>query len=82
MFRLENNSDARYKVRLAAKGSYQHPDLDYKETFSPIIKPTTIRHVLSIAVACHWPIRQLHFNRSFLNDFLTKTVYMKQGLHD
>ncbi|KAA3470310.1 Retrovirus-related Pol polyprotein from transposon TNT 1-94 [Gossypium australe] len=45
---------ARRKVRLVAKGCSQVPGCDFKETFSPVVKPATIRTILSVAVSKGW----------------------------
>ena len=53
VFKLKLNSDVsinRYKVRLVAKGFHQQYGVDFEETFSPVIKPPTVRVILSLAV--------------------------------
>ncbi|GKB87390.1 ribonuclease H-like domain-containing protein [Tanacetum coccineum] len=59
-------------------GSSQQLGVDFDETFSPVVKPATIRTVLSLAVSRKWPIHQLDVKNAFLNDDLSETVYMHQ----
>ena len=81
VFRIEYNSDgsvSRYKARLVAKGFHQIQGLDFHETFSPVIKSSTIRIFLSMAVMYHWVLRQIDINNVFFNGYLTEEVYMQQ----
>jgi histone deacetylase 1/2 len=81
VFRIKENSDGtinRYKARLVAKGFHQKAGSDFTETFSPVIKPVTIRTVLTIAVSNKWPVQQIDVNNAFLNGVLEEEVYMQQ----
>lgn len=67
-----------FKARLVAKGYNQHSRLDYKETFSSVVKPATIRTFLTVVVMQGWHLRQLNIKNAFLNGQLTETIYMVQ----
>ncbi|GJR98959.1 ribonuclease H-like domain-containing protein [Tanacetum coccineum] len=67
-----------YKARLVANGSIQLEGINVDETFSPVVKPGTIRTVLSLATSRHWPVHQLDVKNGFLHGDLSKTVYMHQ----
>lgn len=75
---LPNGNVDKYKSRLVANGYNQQHGIDFHETFSLVIKSTTIRAVLDVIVSLSWPIRQIDVNNAFLQGTLTEDVYVSQ----
>lgn len=66
----------KHKARLVTNGMRQRDDLDYNQTFTLVIKPTTIRVVLSLAVQYGSFLNQLNISNAFLHGFL-EDIYMR-----
>lgn len=82
VFKVKRNEDgsfARQKACLVARGFNQVEGLDFHETYSPIIKFTTVQLILAIEVTKKWCLHQLHINNAFLHDNLEEKVYMSHN---
>jgi hypothetical protein len=72
VFKLKQNPDgsvARHKARVVAKGFKQQFGIDYDDMFSPVVKPTTIHILLSLAVTKGWNLHQIDIQNAFFMGF-------------
>jgi len=68
----------RYKTRLVAKGYSQVQGVDFNEVFSPVVKHTSIRVLLSLVAIKDLELEQLDVKIAFLHGDLEEQIYMKQ----
>ena len=68
----------RFKARLVAKGYSQRHEIDYDEVFSPVVRHTSIRVVLSLVAHQNLELEQLDVKTAFLHGNLEEEIFMEQ----
>jgi hypothetical protein len=82
IFKHKFNSDNTlecYKAHWVLCDVIQCPDINHDETFSPVVKPSTIRMVLSLTVSRSRPIHQFDVKNVFPHCTLSEIVYCSQS---
>lgn len=86
VYMIKSNPDGtkRHKARLIIKSYFQMKGIDYKKTFSPIIRFDTVRTLLSVAVRDGLNLAQFDVKTAFLYGSLKEDIYMYQpvGFND
>ena len=63
---------------MVVKGFKQKKGIDFDEIFSPVVKMTSIRTILSIAASLDLEVEQLDGKTAFLHGDLEEKIYMEQ----
>lgn len=74
--KFESDNKVRYRARLVAKGFTQKEGLDYTETYSPVLRYSTLRLLFALSVKLNFKITHLDVTTAFLNGYLSENVYM------
>ena len=82
VFRVKENQDGsidRYKARCTALGNLQRSGIDYGETFSPVVRYSTVRTLLAVAAQQDLLVHQMDVDTAFLYGIMSeeKDVYVE-----
>lgn len=80
VFAVKDNvsSEKRYKARLVAKGFTQQYGIDFTETFSPVVRNSTIKMLFALSVLLNLTVDHVDVSTAFLNGELTEKIFMYQ----
>jgi hypothetical protein len=73
----EDGGEKRHKARLVVKGFAQKKGIDFNEIFSPVVKMTSIRTILSLMVVEDLYLEQLDVKTTFRHGDLEEEIYMQ-----
>ena len=68
----EDGGKHRYKARLVVKGFAQKKGINFDEIFSPVVKMTSIRNILSLVAVEDLHLEQLDVKTTFLHGIWRK----------
>ena len=75
---FKKKEGARFKARLVANEFTQREGLYYNDIYSPVVRHSSIRLLLSLVVQDNLVLEQLDVKTSFLHRSLEDTIYMAQ----
>ena len=78
LYKIKRDSEGkvdRFKARLVAKGYMQRPGIDYNDTYSPVVKNSSIRFLLATALSHGLLLYHLDVETAFLNSDLDEEIY-------
>lgn len=68
----------KYKSRLVARGFTQKYGVNYFDTYAPVVRNSTVRMLMALAVENDYYIDQIDVKNAYINSDLHETIYMKQ----
>lgn len=68
----------KFKARLVTRRFQQIHGIDYKETFAPVVRFTTLRLLLALVASEDLDLFQMDFKTALLSEDLTEDIHMEQ----
>lgn len=69
-----------WKAWLVARGIERRLGINYGKTFASIVKWTTLRTIITLAVSLGWDLHHMNVVTTFLNGILEELIFMRQPL--
>ena len=76
--KMSIDGKTKYKARLVARGFSQQAGIDYFETYSPVVRFTSLRLLIAYSVQNDLEIFHLDVDSAFLHGELEEEIYMTQ----
>jgi len=78
--RWADRSFDKFKARFVAKGSTQVEGVGYEETFSPVVRLSSVRLLLALVARLNLELFQMNVKTVFLNGNLDVEIHMDQPI--
>ena len=72
------NAFERYKARIVVKGFAQEAELDFDETFAPVVRIDSVRTLLALAAGKDLYVVQADIKNAFLHSKSDFQIYVQQ----
>lgn len=76
--RSTDNSTVKLKSRLVARGFEQEYGVNYFDTYAPVVKNSSVRLLMSIAVQKRWKVEQIDIRNAYVNSAIDTDLYIEQ----
>jgi hypothetical protein len=81
IYKIKHAADGsveKFKARFVARGFTQKEGINYEETFSPVVRYTSIQAIISLASVLGWKLHQMDVKTTFLNGKIEQEVFVEQ----
>lgn len=76
--RAPDNSEVKLKSRLVARGFSQEYGVNYFDTYAPVVKNSSVRLLMAVAVQNNWRVEQIDIRNAYVNSAIDAEVYVEQ----